>query len=164
VPGLDLFEKLSMVEVARVLDLHPFELARLLGAGPALPRVLSFEETDIERLRQLAGVENWWDGGALPEQDESHQRSLVRSLAHKIVEQGLPGGAATRADNLFRGLEGDDRSFVRRVVNQLIRERLATSSSSARGLLFHVDEEDGARLAQIAKGENWSSGLEELCS
>ena len=163
-PGLDLFEKLSMVEVARVLDLHPFELARLLGAGPALPRVLSFDETEIDRLRQLAGVETWWDGGKLPQEDASHKRSLVRSLAHKIGEKGLPGGSATRADNLFRGLDGEDRSFVRRVVNQLIRERLATSSSSARGLLFHVEEENGDRMAQIAKGEGWSSGLEELCS
>lgn len=162
-PGLDLFEKLSLVEVCSVLEVHPFELGRLLGASSELPRDLRFDESEIGRLRDLAGLETWWDGGKLPVEDSDRKRSLVRSLAHHVVERELPGGAATRADNLFRGLEGDDAAFVRRLVNQLIRERMATSAASARGLLFQVPDDQGEAFQAIAAGGELPSGLEALC-
>ena len=163
-PGLDLFEKLSLVEVAQVLEVHPFELARLLGAKGELPRDLRFDESEIGRLRSLAGVETWWTGGALPVEGKDRSRSLVRSLAHLILERGLPGAAPTRADNLFRGLATEEAAFMRRVVNQLIREELAVSSSSARGLLFQVPMEQASTFRAMAAGEELTPGLESICN
>ena len=57
---LDLFEKIRVSQIASSLDLHPFEVARLLGQVGGLPRTLAFDQEDIDRVRELAGVETWW--------------------------------------------------------------------------------------------------------
>ena len=65
--GADLFEKLTMGQVARWLDLHPFELARILGTvDGGLPRDLRFDDGDVDRLRDLARVESGFTAATLP--------------------------------------------------------------------------------------------------
>ena len=57
---LDLFEKIKISQIASSLDLHPFEVARLLGQVSGLSRTMAFDQADIDRVQELAGVETWW--------------------------------------------------------------------------------------------------------
>ena len=116
---LDLFEKLHVSQIAGALDLHPFEVARLLGQAGEMPRTLQFEESDIDRVRELAGVETWWGSNGPSVDDEIPGRALVRSAAQMLIDRDVVGDKTTRADNLFRGLEAADQFVVRRAVNHL---------------------------------------------
>lgn len=162
--GADLFEKLTMGQVARWLDLHPVELARILGTEDGgLPRDLRFVEGDVDRLRDLAGVETWWHG-ELPVGDSVRGRALVRSLAHHLASRASDPAWFTRADNLFRGLEPADQWVVRRAVNHLIVESILVSVSRSSGL--HVQLGDGGRqrLQAIADGSGLPASMEALWS
>ena len=74
---LDLFEKIRVSQIASSLDLHPFEVARLLGQVGGMPHTLAFEQADIERVRELAGVETWWGANAPTIEDSVPGRGEV---------------------------------------------------------------------------------------
>ena len=159
---IDLFEKLTLSQVARWLEMHPFDVVRVLATDGALPTRLAFDEGDVDRIRALAGVETRWDGGALPVGDDNRRRALVRALAQKLVARGE--GRATRADNLARGLDGEEAALVRRAANQLIREGLLSSTATARGMEVSVPSAQRATLEAIAEGRDIPKGLEQLWS
>ena len=138
---LDLFEKIRVSQIASSLDLHPFEVARLLGQVGGLPRTLAFEEADIDRVRELAGVETWWGSNAPKIEDDVPGRALVRIAAQMLLDREVVGEQTTRADNLFRGLEPADQFVVRRAVNHLIREEVIKSIPTSQGLHLQVDED-----------------------
>lgn len=159
---LELFERLTLSQIARWLDIHPFDIARVLGHEGGLPTRLSFEETEVDRVRALARVETWWDGGTLPVSDMNRRRALVRALAYKLLQRAE--GNPSRADNLARGLEGDEQTLVRRAVNQFIRDGVLTSASTARGLEVSVSPSHRALLQSIAEGRDIPKHLEALWS
>lgn len=161
---LDLFEKLHVSQIADSLDLHPFEVARLLGQADGLGRTLSFDKTDIERVRKLAGVETWWGSGKDNVVDEDPARSLVRTAAQMLIDRNVVGENTTRADNLFRGLESADQFVVRRAVNMLIRDGILRSIPTAQGLHLRVDKEKVKLLKKIADGSSIPNSLAELWS
>ena len=161
---LDLFEKIRVSQIASSLDLHPFEVARLLGQVGGLPRTLAFEEADIDRVRELAGVETWWGSNAPKIEDDVPGRALVRTAAQMLLDREVVGDQTTRADNLFRGLEPADQFVVRRAVNHLIREEVIKSIPTSQGLHLQVDEEQVGVLRGIADGSKIPSSLEELWS
>lgn len=158
---VDLFEKLTLSQVARWLEMHPFDIVRVLASEGGLPQRLAFDEGDVDRIRALAGVETWWDGGGLPVADDNRRRALVRSLAQKLVARG--DGRPTRADNLSRGLDGDEAALVRRAANQLIRDGLLSSAATARGMEVQVNANQRASLEAIAEGRDLPRALEALC-
>jgi hypothetical protein len=159
---LDLFEKLHVSQIASALDLHPFEVARLMGQAGEMPRTLQFGEADIERIRELAGVETWWSNGGVSVEDEIPGRALVRSAAQMLLDRGVVDDKTTRADNLFRGLEAADQFVVRRAVNHLIREEILRSIPTAQGLHLRVDKDKVAVLEKIADGSVIPESLQEL--
>ncbi len=161
--SMDLFEKLTLTQVARWLDIHPFELARILGGEERVLPELRFGDDEVDRLRDLAGVQTWWTGD-LPVDDAERGRALVRSLAYYLVERSDGDDWATRADNLYRGLEPADQWVVRRAINQLIRDGVLVSQSRATGL--HVQLGDGGRerLGALADGTDVPASLESLWS
>lgn len=161
---LDLFEKIRVSQIASSLDLHPFEVARLLGQVGGLPRTLAFEEADIDRVRELAGVETWWGSNAPKIEDDVPGRALVRTAAQMLLDRDVVGEQTTRADNLFRGLEPADQFVVRRAVNHLIREEVIRSIPTSQGLHLQVDEGQVSVLRGIADGSKIPSSLEELWS
>jgi hypothetical protein len=161
---LDLFEKIRVSQIASSLDLHPFEVARLLGQVGGLPRTLAFDENDIDRVRELAGVETWWGSNAPKIEDDVPGRALVRTAAQMLLDRGVVGEQTTRADNLFRGLEPADQFVVRRAVNHLIREEVIKSIPTSQGLHLQVDEGQVSVLRGIADGSKIPSSLEELWS
>ena len=161
---LDLFEKIRISQMASSLDLHPFEVARLMGQVGGLPRTLAFEQSDIDRVRELAGVETWWGSNAPKIDDDIPGRALVRTAAQMLLDRDVVGEQTTRADNLFRGLEPADQFVVRRAVNHLIREEVLRSIPTSQGLHLQVDESSVSKLQGIADGSNIGAGLEELWS
>ena len=161
---LDLFEKIRISQMAASLDLHPFEVARLMGQVGGLPRTLAFDENDIDRVRELAGVETWWGSSAPKVDDDIPGRALVRTAAQMLIDRNVVGDRTTRADNLFRGLEPADQFVVRRAVNHLIREEVLRSIPTSQGLHLQVDESSVDTLKGIADGSNIAAGLEELWS
>ncbi len=161
---LDLFEKIRVSQIASSLDLHPFEVARLLGQVGGLPRTLAFDEADIDRVRELAGVETWWGSNAPKIEDDVPGRALVRTAAQMLLDRDVVGEQTTRADNLFRGLEPADQFVVRRAVNHLIREEVIKSIPTSQGLHLQVDEGQVSVLRGIADGSKIPSSLEELWS
>ena len=161
---LDLFEKIRVSQIASSLDLHPFEVARLLGQAGGLPYTLAFDQNDIDKVCELAGVETWWGSSAPKIEDDVPGRKLVRTAAQMLIDREVVGGNTTRADNLFRGLEPADQFVVRRAVNHLIREEVLKSIPTSQGLHLQVDADKVTVLQGIADGSKIPSSLDELWS
>ena len=146
--------RISLDEVAGALELHPFDVARILGHRGELPPGLRFTRDDVERVRQLAGIELWWTGTTgLPGADPARTEALLRSLAKMLVERDRVADRTTRADNLLRGLGSDDRRRVRRLVNALITAKVLRTEASWRGLQVAVESGWADGLSRLAAGE-----------
>ncbi len=155
-------ERLSVSDVAGAVGVHPFEVARLLGHAGELPPSLRFEPADVDRVRELSGVESWWDPSiALPADDPERTLALLTGLARRLVERDLVGDRQTRADNLVRGLAPPDARRLRRVINGLVRARMLLTQASWRGLLVSVEPGWRPILADIARGGQLPRVLKE---
>ncbi|MFT4979357.1 MAG: hypothetical protein ACI8S6_005267 [Myxococcota bacterium] len=164
--SLESFRKLSLADVARELGLRPFDIARILGQHePGMPAELQFDADIVARIREFAGVEIWWRPDApLDADDANRSRAMVRTLAAKLLAHQERGPDSTRADNLFRGLEGADQLLIRRAVNQMIREGLLQSVSTVSGLHVVVDEVQVDTLQAIASGAQIPDNIAALWS
>ncbi len=136
--GLELFQRMSLDQVAKWLELHPFEVVRILVADGTLPPDLRLDSADVERVRARGQLETWWEKPPTAEEGESPDRALVRALLRELVSRGLVEPQAARADNLFRGLDADQQRLLRRAVNALIKEGCLYSQMSALGLSVGV--------------------------
>lgn len=144
---------LSLDEIARLLDLHPFDVARVLGQQGEMPVGLRFQREDLERISGLAGIETWWpDSLHLPAEDPARSEALAVGLCRLLFEHDLVGGRWTRADNLLRGLDGDDQRRLRGLINALIRARVLQSSPSWRGLQLSVVAGRVSVIQDLARG------------
>ncbi|MFZ5476494.1 MAG: hypothetical protein ACOZNI_06915 [Myxococcota bacterium] len=136
--SIRLLRRMTVDEVARWLELHPFEVVRILACAGQLPEDLRLEAEDVENVRRLGGLETWWDEAPAPERGESPARALLRALVQKLLAQDLVEPRATRADNLFRGLAPEAQVALRKAVNLLIRERYLVSRMMPSGLAISV--------------------------
>ena len=136
--GLDALYKLGVDHAARWLELHPFEVIRILAVAGELPRDLHLQSSDVERVRVLGGLEIWWEEEPTVERGETQSRALLRVLVGKLLARDLVEPRATRADNLFRGLSPEAQLLLRRSVNMLIRERFLLSRMAVSGLAISV--------------------------
>lgn len=136
--GLELFQRMSVEQVAKWLELHPFEIVRILVADGTLPSDLKLDANNVERVRVAGGLETWWDGPPAPSGAESPDRALVRAMLRRMLEKGNVEPKVVRADNLFRGLDIENQRILRRAVNALIREGVLASSMSAMGLTVAI--------------------------
>ena len=152
--------------VARLLGLKPFDIARILGQQEGgMPAELLFEQDVVEKVRELAGVEIWWPlDGPRALDDANRSRGVVRALATKLVEHHTAHNSTTRADNLFRGLDGADQLLVRRAVNQMIREGMLLSVSTVSGLHVVVDDAQLDTLRAMADGSRIPDSIAALWS
>jgi hypothetical protein len=114
--------------------MHPFDVARVLSLrGPIAPDA-SIESGSVARLRADAGVECWWSG---PPPDAS-PRGLARSVLAYMLDRRHVDPSATRADNLFRGLEAGTRPILRSVVNELLQRGYLTSRMTPLGVYIGI--------------------------
>ena len=128
----------TIARTAQALELHPFEVVRILASSGALPAQLRLEPDDVGRVLELGRLETWWEGSPKfgPEDVEGH--AVTRALARQLLARGVIEPVWTRADNLFRGLETRAQRIVRRAVNTWIRVGAMGSRMSARGLEVSV--------------------------
>jgi hypothetical protein len=149
--GLELFQRMTIDQVAKVLELHPFEVVRILVADGTLPSDLRLSEGDVERVRARGGLETWWEGPPPVAAGERAERTLVRALARQVVSRGWVEPKSTRADNLFRGLDSERQRVLRRSVNALIREGVLASHMTAMGLVVSARPASVEGLREFAE-------------
>jgi hypothetical protein len=148
--GLELFQRMSVEQVAKWLELHPFEIVRILVADGSLPADLRLDAANVERVRSAGGLETWWEAPPSPASGESAMQTLVRSLLQKVLDKGYLASRTVRADNLFRGLDAEHQRGLRRAVNALIREGVFVSAMSATGLTLAIAGEREADVRLFA--------------
>ncbi len=146
---LDALRPWSVGRVASALELHPFEVIRVLVSEGTLPPDLRLRPEDVARVVEVGGLEAWWDPR---EEAERAAAVLVPALARQLLERGVVDPAWTRADNLFRGLDPRAQSVVRRAVNAWIRSGAMGSRMSARGLELTVRAAGVPELRGLAEG------------
>lgn len=153
--GIQIFQNVSVADAARRLEIHPFELVRLLVAeGRGLPDDLRLGPEDIERARQRGGLEDWWETPPLAFPEEPRVRALVRGVIRRMMDRDLVDPHATRADNLFRGLDAGTQVQLRKAVNLLIRDQLLTSRMDALGLMVALHPAAMPQLGAVAAGRS----------
>lgn len=148
--GLELFQRMSVEQVAKWLELHPFEIVRILVADGSLPSDLRLDAANVERVRAAGGLETWWEGPPAPIGGQTAAQSIIRQLLLKVLDREYVEPRAVRADNLFRGLDAEHQRGLRRAVNALIREGVLVSSMSATGLTLAIAAARAADVRQFA--------------
>lgn len=148
---LDSLRPWSVGRVAAALELHPFEVIRVLVSEGDVPTDLRLRPGDVARVVEAGGLEAWWDP-ADPVALERSAAVLVPALARQLLERGVVEPAWTRADNLFRGLDPRAQAVVRRAVNAWIRAGAMGSRMSARGLELTVRPAGEPDLRGVAEG------------
>lgn len=146
---LSLLRKLRVDEVARWLEVHPFDVVRSLALTRTLPADLRLDTQHVDRVREHGGLEVWWDGADIPEDDG---RLLAGLIARLLTRLTVPSGPPrlTRADNLLRGLEPERQAFLRRAVTQLVRQGYLDIRATASGLGVTLRQEHAAELGALA--------------
>ena len=147
----DLFQYFSLSEAAVQLDIHPFDIARYLSIQKGgLPVELRLSQQQIAHIAEGMGLQNWWSEPMVLEDDDP-KKLLVRELARRILEADW--SQPTRADNLNRGLSGEEYTFVRRLINGFIKCDLLLPKSTLTGLVI-----------QKGTHSEWVNVLEEIVS
>ncbi len=150
--GIEMFQKLTLQDLSRWLELHPYEVVRVLVAGEALPDDLRFTREDVDRVRAMGGIELWWSdppaaGGAEAE------AALLAGLAGQLLAREVFGRErATRFDNLLRGLDPEQQRAMRRAVQRLLKAGHLATRSSPTGLRVYAPEDSRGYLGELAAG------------
>lgn len=149
---LDALRPWSVGRVAQALELHPFEVLRILVSMQALPRDLRLRPEDVQHLAAEGGLEVWWQAGRLSEPRARTPSVLLQTLAGQLLDRGVVEPDWTRADNLFRGLDASSQATVRRAVNAWIRSGKMGSRMSNRGLEVTVRRSGLEHFRAVADG------------
>ena len=152
--GLALFRKMTVDQAARWLEVHPFDIVRLLVSDDQLPVDLRLDPFHVERVRVRGGLETWWEVVPTAVPGEPRARTLARMLIAAMVERDVVEPRYTRADNLFRGLDGESQVVLRRAVNALIKEQLLSSRMAAEGLTVTIPGSAVQDLHRFAQGKS----------
>jgi hypothetical protein len=140
----------SVARAAAALELHPFEVIRVLVAEGGVPVDLRLRPEDITRVVRAGGLEAWWAVGS---ESTTSAAVLVSELARQLLARGIVDPVWTRADNVFRGLDPRAQAAVRRAVNAWIRSGAMGSRMSARGLELTVRATGANELRALADGQ-----------
>ena len=158
--SMQLFQRQNLTEVAAILDVHPFDIARMLGQEEnGLPKELLFTPTEIKEIHDKLGLETWWKHG-VKEDTPNRRIELILELARKCQRHGLK--EPVRGDNLYRGLQGDDFQFVRAVVNVLIKSKILRSTTSPAGIQIQQGELFEQEISKILEKGNFPAEIETM--
>ncbi|MSP57218.1 MAG: hypothetical protein EXR69_16725 [Myxococcales bacterium] len=164
-PDLASLRKLRVDQVARWLEIHPYEVIRALVQQEALPADLRLETQHVEQVRELLGLQTWWNGGEAPARDGDLIAALILRLTTRLAIIGDPPDSApprplsTRSDNLFRGLDPEQQMFLRRAVNHLVKMGYLDIVMTAAGLSVTLRPESRRELRLLVPG---SVGIQAL--
>lgn len=154
-----LLRKLRVDQVARWLEIHPFEVLRTLVRAGSLPDDLRLDTQDVERVRELAKLETWWDGAGVPLSDPELVAALVEHLLRRLPDSET----STRSDNLFRGLDGHRQIFLRRAVNQFVRMGYLDIVMTASGLSVTLRPDARGALSALVADSAELAALVRRC-
>ena len=160
--SFDPFQKMRVVDIARNLGIHPFDVVRILTVKDAFHPTLRFDQADLEKVRSYGGVETWWTGDHKVEDDPIRARGILRSIVREMVRRRLVGDRTTRADNISRGLEPEDEVIARRALNHLIQEHLLRTHSTPMGNHISIVPEQLPVMESLADGRAMPAGLAAL--
>ncbi len=130
----DVQQRSSIGKLAQELEMHPFDLLRVVVGENLLSADLRYGPTEASRVVHAAGLEAWWDVPPRRRPGETQGQALMQAVLGAMFSRGVIEPHSARADNLFRGLDPETRAAMRRVVNALIRAGVLTSSMTAKGL------------------------------
>ena len=128
----------TLGQVGRWVEVHPLELLRILVAENLLNTDLRFSTADITRIQKVAGLEEWWDELPTLDGEETAGQVYMRAVLLQMLRRNVVEPYATRADNLFRGLDATNRPVMRKSVNALIREGDLVTRMTGHGLVVTV--------------------------
>ena len=159
---IDKFQKLRIVDIARWLGIHPFDVVRILTVNDAFKLSLRFEKHDLEKVRVLGNIDTWWEKEHHIEEDTIRARGVLRSIVREMVRRRLVGENTTRADNIYRGLGAEDEAIARRALNLMIQEHLIRSVSTPMGNHISIVPEQFKVMEDLANGRVMPAGLAAL--
>lgn len=147
--GIELFQKMTLQDLARWLEVHPFDIIRVLIHDSSLPDDLRFNAPDVDRVRALGGIEAWWSD---PPEDDG-QGSYAASLAAELLAREIIGeSASTRFDNLFRGLAPGLRAPVRAAAQSFLKDGLLVTCPTPTGMHVYIPRSRLASLENVIAG------------
>ena len=158
--NIDLFRQKSLTEVARQLELHPFDLARHLGAKKHLPKQLQMSPEAILDLKSELGIATVWAEDGPPVHEPNPRRRLLRELAGRLLDANFT--YAHRADNWYRGLVEEQQIIVTQSINHMIELELLLSSSTPAGLHIQVNDNARHKIEIIFDGTNIPESFNKL--
>lgn len=131
----------NIVDVARALQVSPFEVIRLVVvSGSELPE-LQLTHEQVTRITAMGGIEHWWSDERPIGDDDNPSRRLLRSAMQLLLDRELLGGHTARVDNLWRGLEEDEAETLRQGLAIWLQEGWAILSSSPQGAQVSIAED-----------------------
>jgi hypothetical protein len=134
---LDALSPPDLHTAAERLGVHPFEVVRLtVMSGHALDGLVLPDER-LQALRTFGGFETWWDGAALPD-DDNPRRQAIRGVLDAMLERDLVGDRTTRLENLWSGLDGEAREAAERGVAVMVEMGLLHTLAQPSGVQVSV--------------------------
>ena len=151
----------SLTKAARSLEVDPFEIIRLLVAMDDDQAPMWFFDARIRAISAFAGIEWWWTDPADAVSDPNPRRVLVRTTARNLAGRAV-GSASTRIDNLWRGLEPDQRQVVEQTVALFIENGHLIARPDLVGTVVSVSPTGLDPLRKIGEGA-FPPALVALC-
>jgi hypothetical protein len=158
--NIDLFRRRNLTEVARHLEVHPFDLARYLGANKQLPPRLQLDAEAVEQLESELGIRTVWAEEGPQVHEPNPRRRLLRELAGRLLDANFTH--SHRADNWYRGLVEEQQVLITRAVNLMIELDLLQSASTPAGLHIRVNEAAREQIELIFSGSDIPDVFNEL--
>jgi len=158
---ISVFQKKTLLEVAKELEVNPVYIARYFGFDKGLPMDLRFSEDDVVAIKNGMGLTVWWREHQFYVNDDNPSRRLVRELAYRILKTDF-SKRPERADNLVRGLQSADFNLLRSSVNEFIRRGILQSGSLNHGIAIKLVDSKKGVLQQIVEGKSIPSSIERL--
>ena len=149
---LDELRPLGLSAAASRLGVDPLEVVRLLVVAEMDSGALEVPHDDLDKLRELGGIESWWDD-ATPPEDENSLRGAVRGALGQLLERGKVGDEKTRLDNLWRGLAPDNQAVIEQAVMFLIEEGKLLTAAEPRGVVVSIAPGAEDELKGIVDGQ-----------
>lgn len=126
---------LSIYALADRLGLHPLEVAAIVGHERALPKVLVFEEEEVQGLESAGAVERWWN-------DDVHD---ARARFARMLDRLLEARGVVRLDNALRGLPDRDAQTLRAAIDELVELDVLRRRDTLRGPMLSIGDRDRAQ-------------------
>lgn len=159
---MEQFQKLGVADIARRLEIHPFDVVRILVYNNVVRPSWRFDESDLNDIRKLGGIETWWTQECALDQDTIRARGILRSIIRELTARKHVGTSATRVDNVFRGLEPEDEILARKALNLLIQEQIVKSTPTAIGTFVSLNPEKAEVVEAILGGQDMPAALAAL--